>query len=103
MTTADDIMLVRRESEDDLSGVLQLYGQPDLDDGKILPIENAKAIFAQFSAYPDYKLYVVERDGQIISSYALLVMHNLGHLGAPSAIVEDVVVDPHTRARALGN
>ena len=30
----------------------------------------------------------------MVGTFALLVMHNLGHLGAPSAIVEDVVVDP---------
>ena len=48
----------------------------------------------RFADYPDYTLYVAEQAGDVVGSFALLVMDNLGHLGAPSAIVEDVVVAP---------
>ena len=37
-----------------------------------------------------------------MGSFALLVMHNLGHLGAPSAIVEDVVVAPALQRHGIG-
>ena len=95
-------MTIRAASAADLPGVLALYAQPDLDDGHILPIREAEAIFTRFSRYPDYTLYVAEQDGQIVGSFALLVMDNLGHLGAPSAIVEDVVVDPALHGRGVG-
>jgi GNAT superfamily N-acetyltransferase len=57
---------------------------------------------ARFNDYPDYTLYVAERGGDVVGSFALLVMHNLGHLGAPSAIVEDVVVAPALHGQGVG-
>jgi GNAT superfamily N-acetyltransferase len=59
-------------------------------------------VFERFQDYPDYSLYVAEQAGVIVGSFALLVMHNLGHLGAPSAIVEDVVVAPAVQGQGIG-
>jgi GNAT superfamily N-acetyltransferase len=86
----------------DLVGVLALYAQPELDDGNVLPLADAAQILARFSRYPDYTLYVAEQDGRVVGSFALLIMDNLGHLGAPSAIVEDVVVDPALHGNGIG-
>jgi len=86
----------------DLPGVLALYAQPEIDDGDILPVDAAESLFGRFADYPDYTLYVAEQEGTIVGSFALLVMHNLGHLGAPSGIVEDVVVDPRLQGCGIG-
>jgi GNAT superfamily N-acetyltransferase len=93
---------VRKASSADIAAVLRLYAQPDLDDGKVLPVDQAVALFARFGRYPDYTLYVAEQDGEIVGSFALLVMDNLGHLGAPSGIVEDVVVAPARQSSGIG-
>lgn len=93
---------IRAADTGDLPGVLALYAQPGMDDGRILSIGEAERLFARFSRYPDYTLYVAERDGRIVASFALLIMDNLGHLGAPSAIVEDVVVDPALQGQGIG-
>jgi GNAT superfamily N-acetyltransferase len=45
---------------------------------------------------------VAEQDREIVGSFALLVMDNLGHLGAPSGIVEDVVVAPARQSSGIG-
>jgi ribosomal protein S18 acetylase RimI-like enzyme len=92
---------VRPATEGDLPAVLALYAQPGFDD-TTLPIADARGLWARFAAYPDYTLYVAEDGGTIVGSFALLVMDNLGHLGAPSAIVEDVVVAPDTQGRGIG-
>src|SRR5262245_45610996 len=86
----------------DLEGVLALYAQPDFDAGKVLPLESAQQLLARFEDYPDYTLYVAERAGEIVGTFALLVMHNLGHLGALSAIVEDVAVAPALQGQGIG-
>jgi GNAT superfamily N-acetyltransferase len=93
---------VRPATVRDLPAVLQLYAQPDIDDGKVLTAEQAARLHARFSSYPDYTLYVAELDGLVVGSFALLVMDNLGHLGAPSAIVEDVVVAPALHGHGIG-
>ena len=93
---------VRKASAADIPAVLRLYAQPDLDDGNVLPVDQAVALFDRFARYPDYTLYVAEQDREIVGSFALLVMDNLGHLGAPSGIVEDVVVAPARQGGGIG-
>lgn len=97
-----DALTIREADCADLPGVLALYAQPDLDDGVILPPYDAERVFARFARYPDYALYVAEQDGRIVGTFALLIMDNLGHLGAPSAIVEDVAVGPVLQGRGVG-
>ena len=94
---------IRPANPTDLAGVLALYAQPDLDNGNVLTPAEAQRIFDRFRRYPDYTLYVVDRGTRMVGSFALLIMDNLGHLGAPSAIVEDVVVDPLFQSRGVGH
>lgn len=95
-------MRIRAAEEADLPAILALYGQPDMDDGKVLPLEEARRALAEFARYPSYTLYVAENGAEIAGCYTLLVMHNMGHLGRPSAIVEGVVVDPAAQGGGVG-
>ena len=93
---------IRPAKSTDLPGVLRLYGQPGLDDGAVLPIAEAERRFARFASYPDYVLYVAELEDEIVGTFALLIMDNLAHMGTPSAIVEDVVVDAAHQGHGIG-
>lgn len=97
-----DAITIREAEKRDLPGVLALYAQPELDDGNVLPIIDAERVFDRFARYPDYTLYIAELDGRIVGTFALLIMDNLGHLGAPSAVVEDVAVGPVLHGRGVG-
>lgn len=92
----------RAASEHDLPAVLALSAQPDMDDGAVLDLNAAREVFARMARYPSYRIFLAGRDGEIVGSYALLVMDNLGHLGAPSAIVEQVLVAPHVQSQGIG-
>ncbi|QEI06354.1 GNAT family N-acetyltransferase [Pigmentiphaga aceris] len=86
----------------DLPAVLGLYAQPGMDD-ETLSVTQAEFVLAEFSRYPSYRLFVAcEADGSIVGTYALLIMHNLAHNGAPSAVVEDVVVIAGRRGQGIG-
>jgi ribosomal protein S18 acetylase RimI-like enzyme len=93
---------VRKATSADIAAVLALYAQPDLDNGHVLPLDQAVKLFEKFHRYPDYTLYVAEQDNAIVGSFALLIMDNLGHLGTPSGIVEDVVVAPARQGQGIG-
>lgn len=96
---------IREATEDDLPAVLALYAQPDMDDGNVLALAEAKALLAQFRQYPSYRLWVAcdeDAGGEVVGTYALLIMHNLAHQGTPSAIVEDVVVSAERQGQGLG-
>jgi len=93
---------MRPATEADLPAVLDLYAQPALDNGSVLSLNEARRILARFAEYPDYTLYVAEHGGRIVGTFALLVMDNIGHLGTPSAIVEDVAVAPEFQGAGIG-
>jgi ribosomal protein S18 acetylase RimI-like enzyme len=95
-------VMIRAAEEADLPAILALYAQPEIDDGDVLSVEDAAKIFRRFADYPDYRLFVAEEEGVVVGSFALLIMDNLGHLGAPSALVEDVVVDPDRHGAGIG-
>ena len=71
----------------------------------VLTLDEAQAVWAQFARYPSYRLWVACDPAQhdaVVGTYALLIMHNLAHRGAPSAIVEDVVVARDQQGRGIG-
>jgi len=97
------VSVVCREAiKADLPAVLQLYAQPELDDGTVLALAAAEALFERMGRYPDYKVYVAVVEEQIVGTFALLIMDNLGHLGAPSAVIEDVAVAPQWQGQGIG-
>ena len=95
-------MQIRKAQIDDLPAILQLYAQPGMDDGKILDVSYAESIFQRMQQYPNYRLFVAQENDNIVGSYALLIMDNLAHCGALSAIVEDVVVSPTRHGQGIG-
>jgi len=102
-------LLIREATEGDLPAVLALYAQPAMDNGKVLTLPEAKKLLALFRQYPSYRLWVAcevmpnaDSAGEVVGTYALLIMHNLAHQGTPSAIVEDVVVSAERQGQGIG-
>jgi GNAT superfamily N-acetyltransferase len=97
-----DFISCRIAKKSDLSEILRLYAQPDLDDGKVLSQLEAENIFERISKYPNYIIYVAILKGKIVGTFTLLIMENIGHMGALSAIIEDVAVDPAFQRHGVG-
>jgi GNAT superfamily N-acetyltransferase len=97
-------LVIRRADEADLPGVLGLYAQPGMDAGEVISLDAATTIWRRMAAYPNYGVYVATtaEDQGLVGTFALLVMDNLAHGGAPSAVVEDVCVDERRRGRGIG-
>ena len=95
-------LVIRQADTADLPAVLTLYAQLDFNNGSVLSEQAAQQIFAEFARYPSYRLFVASEGSVVVGSYALLVMHNLAHGGAPSAVVEDVVVASDQQGRGIG-
>lgn len=96
---------IRQATEADLTAVLELYAQPDMDKGQTLTLDQAQKLLQTFAHYPSYRLFVAcspAASAQVVGSYALLIMHNLAHRGSPSAIVEDVVVASAHQRQGVG-
>lgn len=93
---------IREASRADLPDILRLYAQPEMDDGQVLSLADAERLFDRMARYPDYRIYVAIRDDRIVGAFALLIMDNLGHRGAPSGVIEDVAVDPQCQGQGIG-
>ena len=92
---------IRVATEADLPSILALYVEVE-DDGRVLSIEKARSILTRMKSYPDYKVYVAVLGGSIVGTFSLLIMDNLAHLGAPSGVVEDVVVRGDWQGKGVG-
>ena len=95
-------VIIREAREADLPFILPLYGQLGMDDGSVLTLEEARKLFRRLQSYQDYKLFIAAAGGEILGVFAMIIMDNLGHRGAPSALVEDVVVRQEWRQRGIG-
>jgi GNAT superfamily N-acetyltransferase len=93
---------IQEAKEQNLPTIIDLYKQLDTSDSEQLSIEEAIQMFRKINTYPDYKLYVAVKDGQIVGTFTLLIMDSLAHRGKPSGIVEDVVVDEQWRGKGIG-
>ncbi|MFH1080867.1 MAG: GNAT family N-acetyltransferase [Pseudomonadota bacterium] len=93
---------IREARKTDLQMLLPLYGQLGMDNGDVLSLAEAQKKFRRMRAYPDYRLYCALYEGAVIGTFALLVMDNMGHMGKPSAVLEDVVVAGKWRGRGIG-
>ena len=93
---------IREATRRDLTGILSLYSQPELDNGAVLSTEYAEHIFEQILDYPNYRLYVAVYGSLIVGTFALLIMDNMIHGGSPSGIVEAVAVDPEFQQQGVG-
>jgi GNAT superfamily N-acetyltransferase len=102
MNAKDRAVVIREATEEDLPQILALYAQPGVDDGRVLSLGEARRIRARMGQYPDYRLYAAVLDERVVGTFALLIMDNLAHLGAPSAILEDVMVHPDSQGRGIG-
>ena len=93
---------IRVAEKSDLTGILAVYAQPEMDAGEILTLNQAEKIYNTFQQYPSYYLYVAVAGDKIVGTFALLIMDNLAHLGKKSAVVEDVGVLPEFQGQGVG-
>ena len=95
-------LVIRKASRQDLGAILALYAEPDIDDGHVLDLSDAERIFERMQRYPNYATYVAVLEGEVVGTFSLLIMDNLAHMGAPSGVVEDVVVHSRWRGQGVG-
>jgi GNAT superfamily N-acetyltransferase len=95
-------MTIRIAEEGDLPQVLSVYRDAGIDGEEGLALPEARLLFRKMSTYPSYRVYVAVVEGRILGSFALAIMDNLAHGGAPSGLVEDVAVARAAQGRGIG-
>ena len=93
---------IRDATPEDLPALVRLLGQLN-ETPQPAPTKRHREAFAAIAADPRQRLLVVEHDGAVIGSASLVIVPNLGHNGAPYALVENVVVDESARGQGHGD
>lgn len=93
---------IRKATQTDLPTLLELYRVFDDPNDPRMELAAAKRIFTRIESYPDYAIYLVEREGEIIGTFALLIMDNLAHHGVCEGIVENIIVRPQFQSQGVG-
>jgi GNAT superfamily N-acetyltransferase len=82
--------------------VLRLLRTFDPPDAPATDLAAAERVFARYAGYPDYTLYVAEDGGEVVGTFALLVLDNLAHGLTPAGLVESVAVAEDRRSQGIG-
>lgn len=90
-------LVIRPAKEDDLALIMDLSAK----EHHSLAIENAKKSFEKMKSYPDYTLFVLTDDKHCIGTFSLLIMDNLAHEGAPSGLIDEVVLDLNVARKGI--
>ena len=94
---------IKEAREEDLETILDLYQKASIDSGgSVLEIDKARSIFKSIKAYPFYKFYIARLDDEVVGTFSLLIMDNLGHCGAKSGLVEGVAVKHERQGQGIG-
>jgi len=93
---------MRKAEESDLEAILAIYSQPAIDNGVSLNLAEAREIYKIIQTYPHYHIFMAEVENKIVGTIAVLIMHNIGHLGKKSAIFESIAVLPEWQGRGIG-
>ena len=101
-----DAPYIRDAREADLPRIVELLTQLSLDGPrerleKPLPASYLAA-FEEIVADQRQRLLVIEAQGRIVGSAALIIVPNLSRQGRPYAIIENIVVDTDVRGAGHG-
>lgn len=97
-------MRIREAREADLDRLLELYSllEGPYAGSVSLTRDGARNLFTRILLDPNQQTLVAEDYGEVVGTLVIVVIPNLGHGGAPYAVVENVVVDPDSRGEGVG-
>ena len=93
---------IRDAAESDLAAVLRILAESGIDGGQSFTLEQAREHFARIRQRPGFRLLVAAVEGEVVGTYALLIMEKLGKRGTPAGVVEDVAVLPSRQGQGIG-
>lgn len=97
-------MTLRRARRDDVAEIVALLADDPLGAQRESPAEPAPylAAFERIDADPHQHLLVAEREGRVVGTLQLTILHGLSRRGASRALIEAVRISSAERGAGLG-
>ena len=92
----------RKANREDLPAIIELYVQAGLEQEEKVNLSDSERVWERMQQYPAYAVYLAVQAGEVVGTFALLIMDNLAHHGTPAGIVEDVAVSPAHQGQGIG-
>ena len=92
------IMEIRKLTEDDLQGLVELYRQFY---GEESSIKKMRSTFQRLKGNPNYIFLVADQKGKLIGTVMGIICEELYGECRPFMVVEDVIVDKHQRRSGI--
>jgi GNAT superfamily N-acetyltransferase len=93
---------IRDATDDDVPGVLRVFADAGIDRGESFTVEEARDHYARIRSWPNFRLLAAVTGGEVVGTYALVIMDKLGKRGTPAGVVEDVAVSPAHQGQGIG-
>lgn len=97
---------IRDAAADDLPRIVALLQQLSLDAPRERTeepiLESYVSAFRQIEADPRQRILVMEAEGRVLATLALMISPNLSRMGRPWALVDNVAVDETSRRKGYG-
>lgn len=95
-------LAIRPAALADVAQLLALYKLLDIEPEPEMALEQAGARFRDLASRTGHRIYVAEVDGQVVGTFALILVGGLSHGARDSGIVEDVCVAPEMQGAGIG-
>lgn len=103
MTTQDgNVPEVRAVRPDELDALLELYKHMHSQDDPLPGRERVSSVWESMLASPMMRVFVIERDGRLVSSCVMAIVPNLTRAVRPYGLIENVVTHAAYRQQGLG-
>lgn len=102
-----DLEEIRLATEEDIPRILELYADLAITTSgaelsRSPSHEDYRRVLAEIRASPGHELLVVQSQGEVVGTMALITVPNLSHNACAWAIVENLVIAEKHRRRGLG-
>ncbi len=97
----EEALFCRQAGPEDAAALLRLIAQPDYN-GAAMDEAGARAMLQRMATYPFYRAYLFEDRSGVAGMICLIIIDNLGHEGAPIALVENVIVASDRQGQGIG-
>jgi len=84
--------IIRKANTSDLESILALINTPEVDNGKTMELRDANTIYQSILHDPNYFQFVASSDQGIIGIVTLVIIMQMTHEGATTALITDLVV-----------
>jgi len=85
-------IIIRKANESDLEDVLKLITMPSIDDGNIMELHDARAVYQSILDDSNYFQIVASTETEIVGIVTLVIIVQMTHEGSTTAFIDDLIV-----------